>query len=111
MKSESGPEVESGFLRAFKFFQKIAEIAGVVLWLVVTVLMLILGSETWRSTFEICSIGLLGISLFNAISMVAFSLLKRERFHVGHFLILVALILIAVIALALSLFVMGIRLH
>lgn len=111
MKNESGLQGGSGFLRAFRLFQKIAEMAVFVLWLASTVVMLIVGSEWWRSAFEVCSIGLLGISLFNAISMVSFGLFKRERFHTGRFLILLALAVVATIALALSLFVLGIRLQ
>jgi hypothetical protein len=112
MKNESGTDGGgSGFLRAFQLFRKIIEIIVVILWLTITILMFIINSELWRSAFEICSMALLGISIFNAISMIGFGVLKRERFQTGHFIMLLALIVVAIIALALSLFVMGIRLR
>ncbi len=111
MKNESGVREESGFLRAFERFQEMAQAGVVVLWLVVAVVVLSGGSGWWPSAFDLCSVGLLGISIFNAISMVSFSLLRRSRFYPGRFLMLLALIIIAVLALALRSFVTGIRLH
>lgn len=111
MKNESGFREESGFLRAFEPCQRIAQAGVVVLWLAFAVVVLSGGSGWWHSAFDVCSVGLLGISVFNAISMVSFSLLSRARFYPGRFLMLLLLIVIAVLALALRSFVTGIRLH
>jgi len=111
MKNESGFREEWGFLRAFEPCQRIAQAGVVVLWLAFAVVVLSGGSGWWRSAFDVCSVGLLGISIFNAISMVSFSLLRRARFYPGRFLTLLLLIVIAVLALALRSFVTSIRLH
>lgn len=82
-----------------------------VLWLVLAVIMLSGGSSWWRTAFDVCSIGLLGLSIFNAVFMVSFSLLKRERFSVGRFLMLLMLIVLATLALAMHSYMAGIRLY
>ncbi|MEN6499758.1 MAG: hypothetical protein ABFC65_04380 [Rectinema sp.] len=111
MKNESGLRKESSFLSAFRLFQKIAQATVCVLWLILAVIMLSGGSSWWRTAFDVCSVGLLGLSIFNAVFMVSFSLLKRERFSPGRFLMLLLLIVLATLALAVRSYMAGIRLY
>jgi hypothetical protein len=111
MKNESGVWEESRFLHTFRLFQKIAQEAVCVLWLVLVVVTLRGSSGWWHSAFDACSVALLGLSIFNFVSMISFIVVKQERFYTGRFLILLGLALIAILALAVHSFVMGVGLR
>lgn len=111
MENESDSEKKSDFLRAFKLFQTISELVIAALWLVCAGFLFIAASPAWNTAFKVCSVALLGISLFNAIALVCFSVLRRTHFRIGYFLALAFIILVAILSIALNLFVKGIRIQ
>ncbi len=111
MESESIVKEKSSFVEKFERFQNIAEISIFIGWLTATVLMLLFGSGMYRIFFEIASIGLLGISLFNIITAIGFSASKQGRFSTVSLIVRIALGILAMLGLAFSLFAQGIKIQ
>lgn len=111
MENESSVKGQSPFVKNLESIQNISELVASALWLITSALTIILTSEIYRQLFEIASIILLGVSVFNILTMISFVISRQRTFSVTRFAARIAFGALAVIGLALSLFALGIKIR
>jgi len=111
MENESGAKEKTSFERKLESAQNVAEIVVLVCWLAAVALLLLLGSTLCQRIFEIASISLLGVSVFNIITMIGLSAAKQVRFSTSRLFMRILLGALAMIGLAVNLFAAGIRIQ
>ncbi len=111
MENESGEKRNLSSEKKLASIQNVAEIGVFICWLVATTLLILLGSAVCRKIFNITSISLLGVSLFNMMTMIGLSATKQGRFSIPRLILRIALAALAVIGLAFSLFALGLKIQ
>jgi hypothetical protein len=111
VERKSVPNKKSPFIESFVSIQNHTDIFGFLLWILAFVVAFCFRYEKMLSWFDICSIVLLVLSIFNLISMIGLSLWIKERFAIWRCIVRACMTLIAIAGLVLNQFLIGLQVH